>query len=80
MEDPTPYRYTPRPSKAVKKPRQKTNPDAEEMTMRDIFAAFVLAGLHANPAPEVKSLGLEDIAEISYEQADVILLARKDAQ
>jgi hypothetical protein len=38
MEDPTPYRYTPRPSKAVKKPRQKTNPDAEEMTMRDIFA------------------------------------------
>jgi hypothetical protein len=79
MEDPTPYRYTPRPSKAVKKPRQKTTPDAEEMTMRDIFAAFALAGINANQKAW-DNLSNEDLVDISYTQADHMLRFRKDAQ
>ena len=60
------------------KPKPRRNPDADEMTMRDIFAAFTIAGLHANSAPEVKGLGLQDIADIAYEQADELLETRKE--
>jgi len=60
------------------KPKPRRNPDADEMTMRDIFAAFVLAGLHANPAPDFKGLSPGDIAEIAYVQADELLETRKE--
>jgi len=64
---------TPKP-----KPRRTPDADADEMTMRDIFAAFTIAGLHANPAPEIKGLSPGDIAEIAYVQADMLLEIRKE--
>ena len=48
-----------------------------DITLRDLFAAFTLAGLNANPVIDINS---ETSAKIAYEDADAMLAEREKAK
>lgn len=45
-----------------------------DVTLRDLFAAFALAGIRANPDVDIQDA---DVASDAYAQADAMLAARE---
>lgn len=50
---------------------------AQGLTLRDYFAAKAIQGFSANPDEQFTNLSVRSMAELAYEQADAMLVARE---